>query len=306
MGVLWSERKQQGWSLATRNLIGRGPECLIQLDDPRVSANHAILTWKDGWLLRDLNSRNGTQADERSLPKGQPVPIYTGARLRFGETDALVLLAAGPPGPAAICGERAAEAKGGLLLIPNAEQPRAVVYAARDAHWVLELDGHSEAVADGRRLVLDGQLWTVLLPRATASAGVPTTLSTSALGTLEAMGLRFVLSQDEEHVNVTVIQSGSTQALRSRVHHFVLLQLARARLSDRASGTAEAEAGWVYTDDLCRQLGITPSVLNLRLLRARQQLAAAGISDAGRLIVRRRLSGQLRLEVPDLDIQQTG
>ncbi len=41
--------------------IGRNPECVIVLDEPFVSGNHAVLTLeRDRWWLQDQGSTNGT------------------------------------------------------------------------------------------------------------------------------------------------------------------------------------------------------------------------------------------------------
>lgn len=41
--------------------VGREPASDVVIDDPRISASHARLLWRDsGWLLLDLQSKNGT------------------------------------------------------------------------------------------------------------------------------------------------------------------------------------------------------------------------------------------------------
>jgi hypothetical protein len=54
--------------LVTEAVIGREADLPVVLDDPRVSARHAELSFRhDQWWLRDLGSSNGT------LLNGQPV-----------------------------------------------------------------------------------------------------------------------------------------------------------------------------------------------------------------------------------------
>ncbi|MGH8496348.1 MAG: FHA domain-containing protein [Gammaproteobacteria bacterium] len=47
-------------------LIGRGADCDLALDDRRLSRRHAVLRCRpDGWMLEDLDSKNGVQVDGR-------------------------------------------------------------------------------------------------------------------------------------------------------------------------------------------------------------------------------------------------
>src|SRR5262245_42995045 len=56
---VWSRRIK-----ARKQLIGRAPDCAIQLFDERVSRQHAKI-WERGGVafIRDLHSRNGTFVD---------------------------------------------------------------------------------------------------------------------------------------------------------------------------------------------------------------------------------------------------
>ncbi|NLF03098.1 MAG: FHA domain-containing protein, partial [Anaerolineales bacterium] len=45
--------------------IGRGPGNTVLIPDTYASAQHALLTWREGqWWLEDLGSRNGTQLND--------------------------------------------------------------------------------------------------------------------------------------------------------------------------------------------------------------------------------------------------
>jgi serine phosphatase RsbU (regulator of sigma subunit) len=83
----------------TRYLLGRGPECEIRLNDPLVSARHAILT-RDGdrYLIEDLGSRNGTRLNGQRI--SGKTPLDPGDRLELGGH---LLLFLGPePAPFAL------------------------------------------------------------------------------------------------------------------------------------------------------------------------------------------------------------
>jgi ABC-type multidrug transport system ATPase subunit/pSer/pThr/pTyr-binding forkhead associated (FHA) protein len=66
-------------------VVGRERGCQLVIDDPLVSRRHAELVYgEDGWLLRDLDSRNGTYwQDDRSAF----VAVVDGCEVRLGDPD---------------------------------------------------------------------------------------------------------------------------------------------------------------------------------------------------------------------------
>ncbi|MFI0408636.1 FHA domain-containing protein [Actinomadura sp. 3N508] len=65
-----------------RVLVGRGAECDIVLDDARVSRRHLELAFDDGWVLRDLDTANGTWHEETALSAR---PVGAGLAVRVGD-----------------------------------------------------------------------------------------------------------------------------------------------------------------------------------------------------------------------------
>ena len=62
--------------------IGRTPSNDVVIDDPTVSAQHAVLTkLPSGYRLKDLGSTNGTQIDAVSITDAE---LKDGAEIRFG------------------------------------------------------------------------------------------------------------------------------------------------------------------------------------------------------------------------------
>ena len=63
-------------------LIGRHPECSIQIDDGSVSRRHAKVTSVEGvWFLEDLNSRNGTFLNGQAIQK--QTRLFDGAVIKI-------------------------------------------------------------------------------------------------------------------------------------------------------------------------------------------------------------------------------
>ena len=80
-----------GTSLPLRGqaiLIGRNPECALVLDDDYASGRHCRIyqdpSGREGWLVEDLGSTNGTFIGREKLTSPQPVEV--GTTLRIGKT----------------------------------------------------------------------------------------------------------------------------------------------------------------------------------------------------------------------------
>jgi hypothetical protein len=102
VGALLDTQSGKLIPLAGRALIGRSRGCSVTIDDPRASAEHAVISWSgEQWEIRDLGSSNGTWVDGRRLAVGQRTPLRLDSRLGFGSADDRWLLADDRPGGAA-------------------------------------------------------------------------------------------------------------------------------------------------------------------------------------------------------------
>ena len=74
-------------------LIGRSPECDIQLDDQQVSRFHASLTvgTDELWLL-DMDSKNGTLIEDQPIPPNRRVALQSGQSFRLGSYSFQVIV----------------------------------------------------------------------------------------------------------------------------------------------------------------------------------------------------------------------
>jgi len=246
------------------------------------------------WVIRDLGSRNGTQLAGRRLQTGEDYPLSVGDALIFGacsgwtfEDDAPPLAVARP-----LSGGSDRLAVGGLLALPSDDEPVAVIYQSTDSDWVIELDGSSRSVRDREFIQVGEQAWQLLLPLHLARTTEPGS----------GPELRFQVSLDEEHVVVVAIENEVRFELGARAHNYLLLTLARQRLSDRAAGLPEAERGWMHRDVLIRGLRLEPGHLNLLVHRARTAFVQAGLTGGGGLLERRINSGHIRLSTKRIQV----
>ncbi len=299
MGILRQLGVDRSFSLGSRCLLGRHPACDLRVDNPRVSGEHASLHWiGDRWELRDLGSRNGTFVDGTRLGTGKRTTLAQGSIFTLGTEDAFVLEDGSPPVASARHAKsfRLRTAVGGLLVLPDDDHPEVSVLEDATGCWLAEDSDGARYVVDRSLVIVDGEGWILDLP-----SGATTTYEVSDLPPpIEAVALRFVVSRDEEHIEVTVVEGSRTTALPPRSYHYLLLTLARALLDD--ADPSPAERGWVDRAQLCRMLATEPSLLNVAVFRARKQFAEHGIHGAAGIIARRPGTGQLRLGTDRVEV----
>jgi hypothetical protein len=252
----------------------------------------------DRWELRDLGSRNGTFVEGRRLGAGRRTTLPHGARFTLGGEDAFVLEDGSPPVASARHTKSFAlrTASGGLLVLPDDDHPEMSIFEDATGRWVAEDSDGARPVRDRDMVVVDGEDWVLDLPNVSNTTHDVGDLPQA----IEAMALRFAVSRDEEHIEVTVVEGGKSTDLPSRSHHYLLLTLARALLEDRES--SPAERGWVDRVLLCRMLHTAPQLLNVAVFRARKQFSDHGIHGAAGIIVRRPGTGQLRLGTDRVEV----
>lgn len=285
-------------TLGAATLIGRSSSSTLVLEHRKASGRHATLIFSDGqWTVRDLGSRNGTAVDGAELPSGGRAPLEEGARIGFAG-DVWVLLDGGPPVAVAERDDgRRRAAADGLLPLPDDDDPAATVYAAAGGRWIAEQDGDPRRVKDGEVLVIDGRRWRLELPPPTPGGGTLTTMGpeggVTSLETLTRLTL--AVSRDEETVRVSLTFLGEPVPLPPRSFGYLLVVLARARQAD--ADEPAAEQGWMYAEDVCREVGVDPERLNVEIYRCRKLLAKMGIEGAAGLFERRPHTRQVRLGI---------
>jgi hypothetical protein len=307
MGVLKNQTTRHRRSLAARTLAGRAPGCALRLGDRGASAEHASIFWTGGrWEVRDLGSTNGTWVDGRRLEPGERVVLRAGSELLLGGGgERWILTDDLPPVASARCldGGEVRVAEDGLLVLPSANDPVASLFEDPSGRWVLETDGPARPAIDQEEVVA-GATWLLSVPPLTSSGLVQTTLNLRATSfRLDEITLRLDVSRDEEYVALSIVHNREVTRLPARAHLQSLLALARVRLQDRDDASlTEGERGWVYTDGLIAMLKSDPQRLAVDIFRVRQQLASAGVLNAGGIVERRALTRQLRLGTDRVEV----
>ena len=67
--------------------LGRSLQCDIVLADELASRQHARVSYENGdWIIKDLNSRNGTFVNEQAIQPHVPHLLFSGDRVRLAST----------------------------------------------------------------------------------------------------------------------------------------------------------------------------------------------------------------------------
>jgi FHA domain len=289
--------------LEPEHLVGRSALCALQLDVAYVSAQHAAFRWMgDRWELRDLGSRNGTFIDGIRMSERTPSTLARGASVTFGKPDQCWVLASDDPPGASVTpldGGEPIVIDGDLLALPSPDDPQATIFRGPNGVWSLERPDEILMPLDNQtRFSVAGRSFRFSCP-----VFVPRTATSEQRRDVGLLRLFFQVSRDEEHVELRAQDpSGSSFALGSRLHNYVLLTLARLRKADRPRGLPESACGWVYQEDLVKDLATTSGQLAVDIFRIRKQFATLGLQDSWNIIERRPRAHQLRIGISDFEI----
>jgi hypothetical protein len=262
------------------------------------------LRWTgQAWELQDLGSRNGTFLDGERVAPGARVLLRVGSQLRFGNAPEVWDVAdVAPPSTSVVdiaTGERIF-ALDELIALPKQDAPELFVSRQANGDWVAEL---AEKVWEPRPLevLIAGGRQYRFEPGGAVNA---TMAGASEQVTPGAVALEFVVSRNEEYVELTICHERGRIPLRPRAHTYLLLTLARLRLRDQEDpSVAPNGQGWVYQERLVKMLATSPTQLAVDIFRARKQFSEAGVVDAALVIERRGTSHELRIGVSKLSVR---
>jgi hypothetical protein len=281
--------------LTPEHLIGRGPQCALRLAGKHVSSQHAVIRWfGSGWELLDRGSRNGTQLNGSPVEPGRAYRLTKGAVLTFGHAEERWTLSDTSEPQVMVVAKDSGEVRVehlGMIGLPSNESPECTVFLDEDGAWRLEdADGALLELRDGQSFEAHGTSYRFCCPSSNdlTEGAEPTTGG-------EPPTLHFLVSLDEDFVELTLTYPNRSVALGSRAHNYLLLTLARHKLAELSAGIAEASSGWMDKDQLADGLRITPAQVDGEIFRIRKHFASHGLHESTTIIERRARTKQIRL-----------
>ncbi|HKY37283.1 MAG TPA: FHA domain-containing protein [Polyangiaceae bacterium] len=291
--------------LMNEHLIGRGPQCALRLGAPYVSTQHALIRWAGSWWeVLDRGSRNGTQLNGAVIEPGRPYRLAKDHVLMFGRADERwALVDAAEPQVMAVALDTGQALLGaqGLIGLPSSKSPESTLYLDHDGVWKHErADGELEAISDGQLIECAGRTFRFCCPTSHTA-----TEAASATPKGPEPTLCFLVSSDEDFVELTLEYPDRRVPLGSRAHNYLMLTLARQRLVDRAAALPETSCGWMDKDALADGFKMTPQQVDGEVFRIRKHFTQHGVAESVSIIERRARTKQIRLGLQHLRIDRS-
>ena len=297
--------------LNLQHRVGRDKTNQLYINEQDVSRSHATIYWdKNQWMLRD-HSRNGTRVNNRLVCQNI-TRLEAGHQIQFGSTENTIweLTNDGPPKSylePLVNNKNVLELTNGLMY-PDANQPIASFFLSQNMKWAVDNGVSTEELRHQQRFMLHDVEWCFY-------ENDPVTETIDNLKIVEQASLIFMLSPDEESVEVKIAVNQLELSLGERVYNYLLLQLARKRQFDQEGNITTSEQqsiaqGWLSIEALLIQLSkelqkdIDKNYLNIMIHRFREHIR--NIQPYGHLFTNiiERKRGMIRLNHPNISIQK--
>jgi FHA domain-containing protein len=303
MAELREEGGERRCTLMAEHLIGRGPQCALRLTQKYVSTQHAVIRWSgNGWELIDRASRNGTRLNGETVEPGRAYRMVKGAVVSFGHPEQRWCLVDASEPQAMVLELDSGQVRVenfGMIGVPSTDSPEVTLFKDADGIWRMEdSEGMVRALRNGQPFEFGGQSYVFSCPSSNDL--------TASIGTVQraAPTLKFVVSSDEDFVELSMEYENRSVALGSRGHNYLLLTLARQRLADSAEQIAPASCGWMDKDQLASGLRMTPQQIDGEIFRIRRHFASHGVPESSSVVERRERTRLIRLGLDRILVQR--
>ncbi|HEX7645520.1 MAG TPA: FHA domain-containing protein [Burkholderiaceae bacterium] len=283
-----------------RHIVGRLSESNTILSCADSSPIHAIISWSNGlWRIKDMSAR-GVFINGIKIPPASECRIRQGDEFRFGSENgvAWTLLNEEPPHSMLIPMSShlpAIALSSEVIALPPADRPSAVLSKSRYGYWICESPEKTYELKSGDLVGDRDNQWQFVDWNFLDGWDGLKEPNIAQQKEEEHLSFLFNVSQDEEHVSLTIQAGAKKLALGERSHHYLLLVLARAKLANKMLGIAAEEQGWILTSELSKMLGLSERHINIQIHRIRKQLIGLFPAYFSEHDVIERRSGALRI-----------
>lgn len=261
--------------LNTHHVFGRNQfTANTHIQENDVSKSHATIFWKCGiWYIKD-HSRNGTLINGKYITH-TTVKLSKGDTVQYGRSNTTKWEMVDDDTPSCYLKSLTYENKilslSSCLELCNEEDLEITFYCTQDMKWKAEKGGKTIELFQGITLEFNNEEWMFI-----ENSSLDETIDYRQI--IDRAYFVFTLSADEENSHIKIVMNELELDLGTRVHNYLLLTLARQRLSDANLGYVFDDQGWVsltdLTIDLTKEFGkeIDIYYVNLQIHRLRKFL----------------------------------
>ena len=273
MGIFTCMKDDTSFNLYSYHTLGRNKINHTSIEFSDVSKLHAVISWEnEEWVLKD-QSKNGTLVDTK-LIQHSSIKLNVGTVIQFGQSEGAKwkIVNLDPPASFFI-------RKGQIL--DNFNLPKwyetfpeglfSFFYSAENK-WFIDREDENEELVDGETYLLNDEEWIFV-----QNESLEETIDVRA--EIKDVYFKFLLSQDLEDVHLKIILNDLIMDFKVRIHHHLLLILAREKQQDLEEKIDHSLAGWLTVDYVVNQLKkelVNPEIdqyfLNVQIHRIRTQL----------------------------------
>ena len=289
--------------LRSQHIFGRHPAgSNTLLNNTESSRLHASIQW-DGrdWSIQDT-SQNGTFVNGKKIPNRLRSHLRKGDLIQFGSLESSSWEFINDTEPKSLLVSTDADSQiielENMIVLPNESSPQITIYQTSNQQWLCENQTGVSQLTHGSIVTFDEQSWYFVSSETLESTNFLDQTHKPSL--IEA---QFKVSQNEEHTSLKLIWNNQKINLGERVHHYLLLILARKKLEDSKAGVNVNEQGWLDKDIICQDTGLEESHINIQIYRFRKQLMQTHprAKELLQIIARRRR--EIRLAVDTIHIK---
>jgi len=304
MAKLFNHKSNEYIILRSLHLFGRhSGNANTVLTNPEASRLHASIQWNGSvWLIQDTSS-NGTFINKKLMAKGKKIRLTIKDAIQFGTLKSAnwVFIDNSPPKSLLVSLDNKDDCieLDGIVVLPSPKNPIITLYQLMDKQWVYEDASGMNILQTGIKLNLNDGFWYFVNADTMDETKKTYNNHQHSKDTIKAV---FTVSQNEEHVEMFIHSDNQLIDLGERIHHYLILTLARKRLKDFKNGIEEIEQGWIDKNILAQQIGMDENHINILIFRFRKQFLKLIPPSLHlfQLIERRR--GNIRFAIKNIEI----
>lgn len=280
--------------------IGRDPTISdTPLENPLCSRMHCIIQFNgSNWVIFD-KSKNGTYVNDNKLEEPKTI-LKNGDKISFPKQshDAFEVICLKPPKPVLISSklDQYIELEDLSILPSETSSELLITRHPTTKKWIVERGESTKLIKSGSTVYMDGDIWTFFSNDIISNTQTQTLYDDITI----PVSLKFYVSLNEENIFLQGSIEHSPFDFGYKAHHHLLLALARRYLDDEKNKIPLQEHGWISTEVLLRDLGITGSHLNMLIFRARKAFHSAN----KRYEMLDRRNGEIRLKPCSFSIRK--